>query len=720
MSPAAALTIMLAAVLIMAALITFMIRRGRVEAAARLAERTAPAPRILAEHVVDMVSTHDADGTFRYVSPVFAGLLGEYPGQLTRTHPRDHAHPDDQAALVGVFRRAIQARGAPAIVAWRCRRHDGDWAWLETTARSTSGTAEELGAIVCASRDITERKQIEDALRDSEQRFRGALETVRLVALGLDQAARVTFVNEALLTLTGWARADLMGEVWFDRCAAPGEPARDAFFAAIENGTAPEKSEYEIICRDGRRRMISWDHTLLRSPGGDVAGTASLGADITERRQEEATMKLLQSITVAISAAGDLSGALAATLESLCAVTGWAFGEAWLPTSDGHELERSTWYVAPGVNAEPLVASGMSLRFARGMGLPGRAWVSRAIEWFTDLSDVPPGTFPRQRVAMDCGFRSALAVPVLSADEVVAILVFFMDRPRATDSAHTQMVFVVATQVGAVIERRRAQKRYEAELLRARDEAQAASRAKSDFLSRMSHELRTPLNSVIGFANVLRKNKGGRLSEEDLAFIQRIVSNGKHLLTLVNNVLDIAKVEAGRLTVTTTLVNIDQLLHEVVAQLEGQPREPGVELRAEAPDMVPIETDGVLMKQVLINLTGNALRFTKQGSVVLSAEVDANGVPTHIHVRDTGIGIPPDRQAAIFEPFEQATEDTHRTYGGTGLGLSISKAICDALGYRLTLVSEPGKGATFTVHLSTSSFGSNLHTTPVRGISAAR
>jgi signal transduction histidine kinase len=217
----------------------------------------------------------------------------------------------------------------------------------------------------------------------------------------------------------------------------------------------------------------------------------------------------------------------------------------------------------------------------------------------------------------------------------------------------------------------------------------------------MSHELRTPLNSVIGFANVMRKNRSGKLTQDELEYLERITQNGKHLLSLVNDVLDIAKVEAGRLTVSKGLVNVDQLLRDVVAQLSGQQRHEGVELRADPPDdVVPIEADGALLRQVLINLTGNAIRFTHKGSVVLGADVDANGIPQRLFVRDTGIGIPADRQAAIFEPFEQAEGETHLTYGGTGLGLAISRSICDALGYSLGVESDVGKGSTFFIKLS--------------------
>lgn len=514
--------VMIAAALLAAALIVIMLRKQWqfVASAPRRSD-----VRILAEHVVEKVSTHDSDGTFRYVSPVFAGLLGEYPGTLAGRHPREFAHPDDAHALDGLWKRALTWTGAPAVVTWRCKSHDGDYAWLETTARATAGDATTLGAIVCASRNVTERKQIEDAIRESEQRLRSTLETVRLVAVGLDPAGRVTFCNDALCALTGWGRSDLLGENWFDKCVPAGDAIRATFYDRIGTGDIPQQYEGEMICRDGSRRMIDWDTTVLRTPHGEVLGTASLGADVTER------------------------------------------------------------------------------------------------------------------------------------------------------------------------------KKYEARIIQARDEAERANRAKSDFLSRMSHELRTPLNSVIGFANVIKKNKAGRLGETDLVYLDRIIANGRHLLTLVNNVLDIAKVEAGRLTVTTGLVSVEELLHDVVSQLEGQPRSPSVQLRAEVPEgLVPIESDAVLLRQVLINLAGNALRFTHEGSIVLSAETDpTTGRPARIHVRDTGIGITQDRQQAIFEPFEQADPETHRNYGGTGLGLSISKAICEALGYGLTVDSMPGRGSTFTV-----------------------
>lgn len=682
-----------------AALIVRMLPKTARSGAAAL---PASDSRILAEHVVDMVSTHEADGTFRYVSPVLAGMIGEYPGRLAGKNPQDYAHPEDREILAGLWRRATGWTETAATTIWRCRQHNGQYAWIESTARTTVGDAARMGALVCASRDVTERKQLEDALRDSEQRFRTTLETVRLVAVGLDTQGRITFCNDALCLLTGWKRSELIGQNWFDTCVPEGGSARAVFYDHIATGDIPPRIEYEIMARDGTRRMIQWDNTVLRTPLRDVLGTASLGADVTEARTQEETVKLLQSITLAISTAHDLNPALETTLRSICRAAGWGYGEAWMPTADGTRLERTAYYASDAERVGPLISGDGNLTRAPSEGLPGQAWQSKAVVWIRDLQDLQGGaSLPRAGAAVECGFRASVSLPVMSGQEVVAVLLFLIERPRLSDSRYTDMINVVGNHIGAVIARIRAQRQYEVDLLRARDEAQAASQAKSEFLSRMSHELRTPLNSVIGFANVLRKNKSGRLAADELTYLDRIAANGRHLLTLVNNVLDISKVEAGRLTVTTGLVALDELLRDVVGQLEGQPRSPDVVLRAEVPESVaPITSDLVLLRQVLINLAGNALKFTHAGSVVLAVDVDSSGQPLRIHVRDTGIGIPAERQEAIFEPFEQAAPETHKTYGGTGLGLSISKAICDALGFGLTLQSEPGKGSTFTVHLA--------------------
>lgn len=227
-------------------------------------------------------------------------------------------------------------------------------------------------------------------------------------------------------------------------------------------------------------------------------------------------------------------------------------------------------------------------------------------------------------------------------------------------------------------------------------EARAASKAKSAFLADMSHELRTPLNAVIGFTAVLLRNKGDVLAPQELAYLQRIRENGTHLLRLINNVLDLSKVEAGKMEVRREPVPLQPFIESTLAQLAGGVPSP-VTLKAQVPrGLQPLLTDPDKLRQVVINLVGNAVKFTPRGSVTVWVAGDDEGRPVRLDVIDTGIGIPADRQEAIFEAFQQA--EGGLTYGGTGLGLTISRSLAELLGYRLSLTSEPGQGTTFSIH----------------------
>jgi signal transduction histidine kinase len=243
-------------------------------------------------------------------------------------------------------------------------------------------------------------------------------------------------------------------------------------------------------------------------------------------------------------------------------------------------------------------------------------------------------------------------------------------------------------------------KEIQSSLEQARDAANEASRTKSDFLARMSHELRTPLNSIIGFSHQVLRRPSGALHDRDRLYLERVHHNGTHLLTLINRVLDLSKIESGHMHVHLALSDVGTLVRDTVALLEGEPRSRDVSLYAVVPDnLVPTVTDAMQLRQVLINLIGNAIKFTRKGLVAVRVEIDALDRPVAISVRDTGIGIPAERLEAIFEAFEQATETTGRDYGGTGLGLSISRSICTLIGARLEVCSEEGVGSTFRIVL---------------------
>jgi len=246
--------------------------------------------------------------------------------------------------------------------------------------------------------------------------------------------------------------------------------------------------------------------------------------------------------------------------------------------------------------------------------------------------------------------------------------------------------------------------RVEAELIRARVSAERASEAKSQFLANMSHELRTPLNSLLILARLLADNAGGNLTGKQVEFAQTIYDSGMDLLALINDLLDLAKIESGAVTMLNIApARLDELRADLERSFAQVARNKGLEFRVTLDPALPpaIRTDMPRLKQVLKNLLANAFKFTRQGSVALHV---APAEPGRIAfaVTDTGIGIPPEKQKIIFDAFQQADGTTSRQYGGTGLGLSISRELARLLGGELSVVSQPGKGSTFTLLLPAS------------------
>jgi signal transduction histidine kinase len=272
------------------------------------------------------------------------------------------------------------------------------------------------------------------------------------------------------------------------------------------------------------------------------------------------------------------------------------------------------------------------------------------------------------------------------------------ERKRAEEALRQQAEALALA--NAELQRGIAERQQAAEALRlAKEAAEEASHAKSTFLATMSHELRTPLGSIIGFANLLAKNKGKNLQPQELLYVERIRANGLHLLGLINNMLDLSKIEAGRVELEYAPTWLTALVQEVVAQFAGTGRGAKVQLlTAIPPRLASFYTDASKLRQVLLNLVDNALKFTPQGTVTVEVEDDpVTQQPRRINVIDTGIGIPAERLEGIFERFQQADSSTARKYGGTGLGLAISRALCQLLGYQLTVESTVGQGSTFRI-----------------------
>ncbi len=240
-------------------------------------------------------------------------------------------------------------------------------------------------------------------------------------------------------------------------------------------------------------------------------------------------------------------------------------------------------------------------------------------------------------------------------------------------------------------------------MLEARLAAEIANRAKSDFLANMSHEIRTPMTAILGYTDLLAES-GDRAAapKSRLEYIDTIKRNGEHLLTIINDILDLSKIEAGRVEIERLEVNLADLLRDLDALMQVRAKAKGVSLTFEAATPIPrsIQSDPVRLKQVLVNLIGNAIKFTEIGGVRVVARAIPGRASVNFEVIDTGVGISPSSLDTLFNPFTQADSSTTRRFGGTGLGLSISRNLARILGGDITVESQLGRGSTFTLSLS--------------------
>ena len=297
----------------------------------------------------------------------------------------------------------------------------------------------------------------------------------------------------------------------------------------------------------------------------------------------------------------------------------------------------------------------------------------------------------------------ALAGTILSEQgELVWVVTILHDLTEAIDKARLyEQLKHASAELERKVQEATAELAQQNELLRRQHiEVEQASALKSQFLANMSHEFRTPLNAILGYTHMLLNGVTGPVSDAQRKSLSRIDSNSRHLLALINDILDITRIEAGRMPLNLSTFRIPELINEVMSELEPIIKRSNLEVAARTRGKLPpLKSDRQKVKQVVLNLLSNALKFTPAGSVVIAASYDGADRMVSIEVRDTGVGIPVESQSKVFEDFRQLDSSPTRGYGGTGLGLSICRRLAQMLGGTIDLASTVGQGSTFTLKL---------------------
>ena len=604
--------------------------------------------RTLIENSSDVATINDAvTGAVLYASPAAEVVLGWTPDELEGTVAADFVHPDDVHAVHERMQELLLDPSRPQTMRYRFRRRDGEYMVLETTARIIV-TPEGDYRMVANARDVTDRTRAEEALRRNEEHFRALIENAQDIVLILDANGTMVYLSPPIERILGWTPEELTGKNAFaymhqdDQAGVAVELVR----VLAEPGLTGN-AEYRFRDKQGRWRHLEAFGRMLETGDGNPTIVANV-RDVTERHEAaEALRKSEEHFRALTENASDLITVLSA--------------------------EGTYLYQSPSIMR--------LLGYTQADVLGGSPFA------FMHPDDVAEAADALARMAGEPGTSHSVQFRFRHADGSWRVLES-IGRTLLPDSVDEGIVVISRD----VTERRRTE-----EALRAATEAaERANRAKSEFLSRMSHELRTPMNSILGFAQLLGR---ADLAPNDQKSVQHILKAGRHLLNLINEVLEIARIEAGRHNLSLEPVRVQPMIEEALGLVRPMAAQWGVTLEhGPAPENAFVRADRQRLAQVLLNLLSNAIKYNRPGGRVrLWCEPGDDGRLV-IRVLDEGRGIPEENADQLFTPFARlGAEGTG--VEGTGLGLALSQRLTEAMGGALTLERSGTEGSVFRVEL---------------------
>ncbi len=586
-------------------------------------------------------------------SDKFYELIGYMPGEVKPSLQlfTNLIYPDDLDQVKDMAKLHFE-QDKPFMVEYRIKHKTEGYKWVVSTGKayrdSKGNPVRMVGSIV----DIHSRKTTEQKLKENEERFRVLIESASDIFYTTDQRGHFTYVNDFGCSLVGYTSEQLLGMHYLDVINPEYRDMAKYFYQRQVTSNKPVTYyEIEIVSSSGKKLWVGQNVQLLYR-SGKYAGMQAIARDITPIKE--------------------LQHSLVASEDKF------------------KKLLKYSYDVTTVLSADGLVKY-QSESFARVFGAEENI-VGKSIFEYIHPDDVAMVAEEIKKGVERGGVSDFIEHRFLKADgswlNVESIGNNLLNEPAIEG-------IVVNTR--DITERKQAQ----LDLLKAKDEAEAAARAKTEFLSNMSHEIRTPMNAIIGITDLMLDKE---MDKEAKQFLKSVKHSADNLLVIINDILDFAKIDSGKLSFERIPFNLHVLLGEVKNTFNHKAVEKGISLTLTFNNTLPetLRGDPYRLNQILLNLISNAIKFTDQGSVDIKVEVirsDSHLCRLLITISDTGIGIPVHKQQAIFESFTQAYTDVTRKFGGTGLGLAITKNLVQLQGGSIMLKSELNKGSSFFVEL---------------------